>query len=313
MSPHRRSAVFALTPRKAVLDLVFVMVWLEVLVVVLDVWLDLSGVVPSTDLRRLFDATSERGIGSWISVTQTGLIALTLGVTAAVHRATGAPRLRWAGWLALAVFFSYLTFDDATQFHERVGTAFAESEASEGGLGQFPSYYWQVLFGPFFLTAGLLMAAFLWREFRSWRLRLLVGGAFALLALAVALDFIDGLGPGHPWNAYERLVAWGDLDARTQAWFGMSGLDAVVHLSRAVEESTEMLAMTLLWAAFLLHLTGTTEQVEVRWARADEPAPRSARVQEPRPAPSRRHRTGATLGAFGRRNRRLHGTDAHSA
>lgn len=178
-----------------------------------------------------------------------------------------------AGWLALAAGVSYLALDDGTMLHERVGSAFAASAASESGLGgAFPSYYWQLVLGPVFAAGGLFMAVFLWREFRAPRLRAFVVGAFALLATAVALDFVDGLGEGHPLNVYAQLADGLDLTRWTVPMLGLSGLDAVVHVSRAVEESLEMAAMTLLWAAVLTHLGTVVGGVTVRWA-PEAPAP----------------------------------------
>lgn len=306
-APARSRAQFPFDLRQAVLDLVVVMVWLEALVVGLDVWLYLCEVVPSPALRGWFDATSERGLGSWVSNTQALLLALTLWALAAVHRQRGASWGRRAGWTALALLFSYLALDDATRLHERVGTAFGESAASAGALGRFPSYYWQLLFGPPLAAAGAFMAVFLWREFQTRRLRLLVVGALALLGGAVALDFIDGLGEGHPWSLYALAAERWSLDAWTPAAFGRSGYDTVVHLSRAVEESTEMLAMTLLWAALLLHLGATVERVELRWAPA-----RPLAAHRPRARRSGR-RTGRATRAFSRAHRPAHGPDRPDA
>lgn len=254
--PPHAPVVLRPDARRRVRDLLFAMVYLEVLVVVLDLWLNLCAVLPSDDLRAFFDATSEQGLGSWLAVTQTSLIALTLWGMAAAYRP--APRWRRAGWAVLAAFFSYLALDDGTRLHERVGSAFADSSLSASGVGAaFPSYYWQLLFGPFFAAMAVFMVVFLWAELRRPRHRALVGAALGLLALAVALDFVDGLGPDHPLNVYAHLATVWDLDPRTRALFGMGGLDAVVHLSRSVEESTEMLAMTLLWVTFLSHFVAT--------------------------------------------------------
>lgn len=278
------SVTFHPAPRQTVSNLVFGMVWAGAMVVVLDVWLHLGGGIASPDLAGLFDATSEDGLGSWLSVTQTVLIALTLWGLAAVVRQSGASRARSAGWAALAVLFTYLAFDDGTRLHERVGSAFGASAASETGLGgAFPSYYWQLLFGPAFAAAGLFMAVFLWRELRQPRLRRLVAGALALLAVAVGLDFVDGLGAGHPLDVYGQLGTRPNIEAAAAAWFGMTGTDAVVHLSRAVEESVELVAMTLLWSVFLTHLGSVVGGVHLSWAPEQSVASPSSRMRTPRP------------------------------
>lgn len=241
------------------------LLYLAGLLVALDVWLYCAEAAPA-GFRDLFDNTSERGLGSWLAVTQTGFIALTLWGVAHLHARLGASRGRRAGWIVLALFFAYLAFDDGTRFHERVGTAFAKTRAAETGLGgAFPSYYWQLLFGPFFAGMGLFMLVFLWRELCTRKLRLMVVAALGLLALAVAMDFVEGLQETHPLNGLSRLAATSLLGLDTYLLFGMSAMETMVHLARSVEESLEMMAMTTLWGAFLLHVVETAPEIRLRW------------------------------------------------
>lgn len=260
--------------RPAVANLTFGMVWLAALVVVLDVWFCLGNGLGSPPLGEVFDATSETGLGSWLSVTQAALLALTLAGVAALHRADGAPRVRRRGWALLAGFFAYLAVDDGVRLHENVGAAFGRTAADQTGLAAlFPSYNWQLLFGPPLVALGGFTAVFLWREVPGARWR--VAGAFALLAAAVGLDFIDGLDAAHPLHAYAWLARDGRLDATALALFDREGLDAVIHVSRAVEESLEMVAMTLLWTTVLAHAHAAFPGLRLRWdvpAAAPEPA-----------------------------------------
>ena len=261
-----------LAPHRAISNLRFGMVWAAVMVVVLDVWFHLGGVLASPDLAGWFDAASEHGLGSWLSVTQTALVALTLWAVAAVVRRSGAPRGRVAGWVVLAAFVTYLALDDGTRLHERVGAAFSDSAASERGLGAaFPSYSWQLVLGPAFAGMGLFMAVFLWREFRGGGLWRWVGGAFALLATAVTLDFVDGLPGGHPLDLIGQVGTLATVEDWAAAWSDRTGFSTVLHLSRIVEESLEMVAMTLLWTAFLTHLTRLVPGVVLTWDDEAEP------------------------------------------
>lgn len=254
-----------LEARRVVSALTFTMLWLAAVVVILDVWLYLGQGVPSPDLSGWFNATSERGLGSWLSVTQTSLIALTLWGLALGFRFSNAPRGRVAGWAALALFFSYLALDDGTYLHERIGSAFADSDAGLEGVGAaFPSYYWQLVLGPVFVGCGVAMVAFLWKEIHDPRLRRRVLIAVALMGVAVALDFVDGLEAGHSLNVYSWMAERWLPDAHSTALFEMSGLEAVAHLSRSVEESLEMASMTLLWATYLSHGAATFGSVTVR-------------------------------------------------
>ena len=221
------------------------------LLLLLDATLVLGGGLATPDLRAVFDATGEGGLLSFVCVTQVALVSLTLAAMAAAFRHTGAGR--WRGWAALAVFFAYLALDDGTRFHEGVGTAFAATPLGDAGVGNlFPSYYWQLTLGPLFALAGVLMLRFLWRELAAPRLRALVGGAFALLAAAVALDFAEGLPAAHRLNVLTALAQADGVIAVADG-LGMASLDLVVHAFRAVEEAIETLAFTLFWAAFLAH------------------------------------------------------------
>ena len=258
-------ARFGLDAGRLASRLRFGMLWAAAMVVGLDAWLYLGAARPRTALARWFDATSEIGLASWLAVTQVGLLALTAWAAAALARATGASRPRVVGWTVLACFFSYLALDDGTRLHEAVGAAVQDAGVAGDGAW-FPSYGWQLALGPVFVGLGAFMVAFLWRELRAPRQRWAVVGAAGLMGTAVALDFVDGLAPLHPWNLYTRLVLGLDLTPAARAAFGMGGLEAVVHVSRAVEEALEIAAITLVWAAVVQHLPALAPSVTVRWA-----------------------------------------------
>lgn len=244
-------------------SLTFTMLWLAAMTVVLDVWLYMGEAVREEHLASWFNSASEDGLGSWLSVTQTLLIAVTLWVLAAAHRSAQAPRGRVWGWAALAAFFSYLALDDGTHLHERVGSAFRDSDVSLA-VAWFPSYDWQLVMLPVFVALGAAMVVFLLREIRAPRPRGLVLIAVALMGAAVGLDFVDGLEAGHSLNVYAWIADRWLPDATSRTLFEMGGFDAVAHLSRAIEESLEMASMTLLWATFLSHGAATFRSVTVR-------------------------------------------------
>ena len=264
----------SLDTRRLAVGLLGGMVALQVALAALDAALHLGGGLATDELATIFDATSERGLASFVSVTQAALVAATLLAVGWLYRAAGRGHRAW--W-ALAAFFAYLSIDDGVRLHEGVGTAFAASglRALAGG---FPSYYWQLLFGPFFAAAGLAMAVFLWRELRTPRRRALVVGAFGLLAAAVGLDFVDGLSANHPGNAYARISQSARV-AQLAFVAGLSPFDFVVHVSRVVEEAFETVAFTCLWAAFVLHLGAALRAVTVRFGAA-EAAPDTAGTPE---------------------------------
>ena len=271
-------AHLSLDVRRLARDLVVSMAALQVVVAVLDAALHLGGGIATDELAAVFDATSEGGLASFVMVTQMALIAATLGTLTLAYRAAGLEAARVRGWGALAVLFAYLALDDGVRLHEGVGSAFAASALAQSAVGAaFPSYSWQLVYGPVFAAAGLAMGVFLWRELGTARRRGLVAAACGLVAVAVGLDFVDGLGANHPLNLYARLTETGLADGAALA-FGMGPFDVVLHGSRVLEEAAETLAFTLLWAAFLLHLGDTLVRVTVDFASAGAPAP---------PAPNR--------------------------
>lgn len=217
-------------------------------------------------IRRLFNITREDALASWFGVTLTSTLALTVWLTYAVVRNQTPSRKRRAGWLILAVLFTYMAVDDGAEIHERVGSAYKQiyqpeqldKVDSEGekvrSLTYYPSYPWHVLFGPFFAALAVFMILFLWRELDD-RLALgMIGAALLLFAAAVGLDFIEGLVSDHPLNLHT--IARDGLDLSRYE---------LRHFSKSLEEFFEMFGVTLLWVAFLRNLARTSPRLGFRF------------------------------------------------
>ena len=241
----------------------------ELVFVLLDYHVNFGRLTDIGALRRMTNIAREDGLASWFGTTQTLLAGLTAWTIALLVRAQGAPRWRKAGWAVVAGFFTYMAIDDGAQVHERLGTVFRvlSEQGNPSALAFFPSYAWQIFLGPLFAALGLGMAVFLWHELPDRVSFALVFGALSCLALAVGLDFFEGLAPDHPWNLYELLGAGPGIEAWAGDRFGVSGYDALDHYSRSVEEFLEMLGITLFWVAFLRRLASVTPEVRVRWVR----------------------------------------------
>ncbi len=108
---------------------------------------------------------------------------------------------------------------------------------------------------------GLFMLIFLWIELGRARLLL----AMSLLALAVGLDFIEGLSEDHRWNVYSWLAESTDLDSWTEARFEASAYETLEHFSRSIEEALEMAANSVLWFLFLRHLGTRGDELHIRF------------------------------------------------
>jgi len=225
----------------------------EVLFVLLDAFVNYAEWSKFGTIRRLFNITREDSLATWFMVTQTFVTGLILWVIFLLQRHQGASGKRIAGWGFLAGFFTYLSADDGALIHERLGTlaekAFESDKYgySESLLGRiqelFPSYEWQLVALPLLAAAGLFMLFFLWREFITRGERLMLFAAAGLMALAVGLDFVEGLEFNHPLNV--------------AAWFGGTfdyTMHSVAHFSKSLEEFLEMVAMSVLLMLVLSHL-----------------------------------------------------------
>jgi len=248
----------------------------EVAFVVLDYFVNYGGATKLSTLRRLTNIAREDSLASWFGSTQTLLIGLTLWCVYFVVRQQTTDRARRAGWLFLASFFTFMAVDDGAMLHERAGTVFSKMHSSDPSDGTavslggrienlFPSYEWQIVALPIFVLAGVFMLFFLWRELEQRRDKLIVVAALACLALAVGLDFVEGLEPEHPWNLYTIISNAVDFGDSTEFRFGQSPYDTLRHFSKSIEEYLEMLANTLLWYVFLRTLTERAAHVRIRF------------------------------------------------
>jgi len=238
-------------------------VCVELSFVALDYWVNYSRGVEAGPIRRLFNITREDGLASWFAITQTVLLALTLWALWLITRRAGA---RWTsrGWLALAALFTYMAMDDGATIHERIGSTLKSSGSGEAASWS-PSYGWQVIFVPVFAVMGAFMLGFLWRQLRGGRQRLAVVLALGAMALAVALDFFEGLKPDHPWNLHTALAQRWDFANFARTQFDQTEYATLLHFGKSLEETLEMLAITLLWTAILSHSMRVGRDVRVRF------------------------------------------------
>ena len=232
--------------------LLVVLVCFELFFVVLDIVVNYMEVIEYTSIQNLCNIAREDGLAAWFMISQTLVAAMVLWLLYWLSRKEESVNTfyRW-GWLGLALFFTYMSADDGAQIHERIGTMFedmlAKSDGAAGGMTQwlamFPSYDWQFLL-PFFIAMGLFMLYFLWKVLGVNRLLFMVLAAFSCLAVAVVLDFIEGMTADHPLNVYSWLKQAYMLEDYT-----------VDHFARSLEEFLEMLGISLFLAVFVAQLS----------------------------------------------------------
>ena len=139
-----------------------------------------------------------------------------------------------------------MAVDDGAAVHERLGSAFKQRE---GGSVGFISYPWQMLLAPLFVAMGLFLLAFLWFELPQAVDRARLLGALGLLAVAVAMDFVEGMEDG-----YAVLIEAFGWDNET-----------IRHFSKSIEEFIEMLGMTLFLVTFLGQIARRGREIVIRF------------------------------------------------
>lgn len=190
-------------------------------VAVADFFLFFLGWFPSQIVARSFDISGEESVGTWLSsniALFTGLFAAAIFVHSRKHDSRA---IAW-GWALMALFFIYISVDDAAKLHERLGTAVRikyEKTAAVSLDSWFPSWGWQLFIAPFFIAYGCYLLWFLWHAVlpknRGW-----IFLAFSCFGAAVSLDFIEGME-----------LTW--LESEDN-----------VHLLQLTEETLEMLGTT---------------------------------------------------------------------
>lgn len=225
----------------------------ELLLVVLDAFINYGRFIDIGPIRRLFNITREDGLATWFMVIQTFLAGLVLWLITLVQSNRSVSRSNRLSWGFLSGFFIYMSADDAAEIHERLGSTFKDllktnqRETSDSLLvqvqGLFPSYDWQLVALPLLAGAGLFMLFFLLTEFKDRKSRVILFSAAGFMALAVLLDFFEGMNDGHAWNLHSWIRESFTLSKYT-----------VRHFSKLIEEFLEMCSVSLLLMLFIARL-----------------------------------------------------------
>jgi len=226
----------------------------EFFIVFLDIFVNHYGWSSVGSVRRMVNITREDSLSNWFSSFQAIIVGSVSWLTALGVRKqmqSNCCKGNFYCWAGIGSFFIYLGVDDAIKFHERMGTAFKvllfkdDDTSGAGVLGSiydvFPSYTWQLVFGPFFVSIGIFLLWFLWKELSSRKLRYWFLGGISLYVVAVGLDFVEGL-DGEPYEAMGIADFFSTHDYRIR------------HMSKALEEFLEMLGTTIFLIIFLKNI-----------------------------------------------------------
>jgi len=221
---------------------------IELIIVILDALFSYNRLIDIVEIQNLTNITRETSLTSWFSSTQAFLVGLVLLITCFTAGKDHSKSWQPLGWAILSGFFFYMSFDDGTRFHERVGAAvrdslpFSDEAGSIPGLSWimeiYPSYPWQVVFLPFFGILGLFLLIFLWRELKSPFSKKLMLGGLSCYVLAVGIDFIEGLRMDDVFSDVLSLEA-----------------GFIRHFLKSFEEFIEMFGTTLFLTAFIKNLS----------------------------------------------------------
>ena len=246
-------------PRRVLWGVIFV----EITLVILDVFLNHFQWASVRDIQNMFNIAREKSIGTWFSSMQMLVVGISLFFIALAVKKEGDwldVKRRYYGWLIIGSFFIYMAIDDAIGFHEGIGNYVNSKFKGVRDPGfftifwwRFPSYYWHLVFGPFFGGMGLFILYFIWKELKSQNLRMLIVSALALYVFAVVLDFFEGF--YFFSDDYFGLVAILKIELHT-----------VVHMFKVLEEFLEMLGTSFFLFAFLKHLfvQATLWRIEIK-------------------------------------------------
>ncbi|MFB6356360.1 MAG: hypothetical protein ABEJ65_07585 [bacterium] len=242
------STEFSLDPHQGVLYPVWTFILCEVILVALDLMFTFSRPIDISALYELTDLTIEGGVGTWFASIQALFIGGTVGLITWYQYRSGRSRWITGLWLLITLFFVFMSLDDASRIHERVGIVIdVILNDSGGGMSEpgswmywiqtFPTWYWQLFVAPFYVGFSLFMAVFFWNRYRPLGVFKFLILGFVAYFIALTLDFLDGID-----NIYMDLVLW-------SGWTGRS----IQHVSRLTEEYLEMLGTTSIWYAFLYY------------------------------------------------------------
>jgi hypothetical protein len=181
-------------------------------------------------LVRLFDFGAEANIPTFFSVTlfmSNAFLAFFIGM----HYRQRGERNNARYWLFLAGILTFLGIDEGALIHELLISPFRHLLGTSGIL----YFAWVVPYGLAVLAVGLLYLRFVWRLTpRVRKLIFLAGGLY--IAGALGMELVAGY--------YTSLVQ--ASDATRDVWH---------YLMIAVEETLEMVGLTVLIYAFLVHIS----------------------------------------------------------
>lgn len=230
----------------------------EILLFMLDGFVSYVKVVGDYgNVHRITNLTREDSIGTWFACLQAFWVSMAFLAVGLVQRTLGSPEWKRWCWFLLALFFFYVSVDDGSKIHERVGSMAGELLEEKGGedhpLLNFPTYYWHMVYMPAFFFIGLFIFGFLWVELKTMAARLTLLAALGFYVLSQGLDFLEEIEP---------------VQEAVQDFFDASEY-TVLHFSKISEELMEMVGTTFFLIMPLKYLIDRLADLRVRFLLPD--------------------------------------------
>ncbi len=212
----------------------------EVVIVVLDILMNLAEFWYLEKFKKLSNVALEKSFGTWFSVVQNFIVAITALIISLHHKYISDHKGRFAGWILIAIFFAYISLDDHLVLHERISGTFGPMIFNSlfSRPVTMPTYEWLFLLGPFFGAFGVFLFVFLYRQLKQKKYRLTLITGLLLWVAAVILDAWDGTSDPYDW--FLKIT-------------GFKGI-YIMHFFMLIEEMLEMLGSTLFLYLFLSHI-----------------------------------------------------------
>lgn len=244
--------------------LFFSLLIFEIILVLADAFLNHYRYGEFRSIRTFFNMAREDSFSNWFSSIQALFTGLILWIIVFFHYKT--KKLRVSRWGIIALFFTYIAIDDGCKVHERLGTVFKEfiknnpstfSFLKENIIDIFPSYLWHIVLGPFFIGMGIYMLWFLYQELKDKKLLKLLLAAIFCYALAVLLDFTEGIEGFH--SVVSSVIG--------------SSKKFASHFSLVFEEFLELLGTSFFLVLFTRYLFQSYPQVSLNFSRQEQEKP----------------------------------------
>lgn len=106
------------TPAKVFLTLLTI----EVLLLLFDYYFNFKDILHNVHIRRIFNVAREESLPTWFSTLQFFFIGALMWVISLLRR----KKEQKLFWILSGIFFVFLSADDASKIHERIGHSLKE-------------------------------------------------------------------------------------------------------------------------------------------------------------------------------------------